>query len=198
MNALAQTTIDRTAPERVFGEVKAWTDVESLAALGPGPEHVVCREFQPLWTTDIGSPLPVRGRPATETAPHDAPPPEPSPEDQLHGTLISYVGLSKDWDGRGAVPPTFEAVLDSLALAMMRPKDICLPYPQISSDGEVGLYWHSESVFAEIGMSGDGKYTYYARATSADGTIDEYGRDDCDLSSGWPEDLLLVLNKLEL
>ena len=122
----------------------------------------------------------------------------PSAEDRLHARLLSYRKLPHDWDGRGAVPPSLDAVSDAVQFLVTRPPDVRLPFPQIASDGEVGLYWRTGDVHAEVGFSGDGELSYYARYTPADGESVECGRDGYDLGTGrWPQDLMLILNKLE-
>ena len=125
-------------------------------------------------------------------------PQEPSAEDKVHARLLSYLELSPDWDGRGGVPPSFDAVLDTISFLEARPGDVALPSPQIASDGEVGLYWHTGQVHAEVGFYGDGDLSYYARYTPAEGVPVECGRDGYGLDTGcWPDDLVLILNKLD-
>ena len=86
---------------------------------------------------------------------------------------------------------------DALDFLATRPEEVPLPYPQIAPDGEVGLYWRTDEVHAEVGFRGDGKFSYYAGHTSPGGEPDEYGKDDCSVEAEeWPEGLLLVLNKL--
>ena len=122
---------------------------------------------------------------------------EPSDEDKLHAKLLSYPELPHDWDGRGAVPPSLDAVLDAIAFLGKQPSDIPLPFPQIASDGEVGLYWRSGEIHIEIGFYGDGELSYYARYTPDSGKSEECGRDGHSLSvKSWPQDLMLILNKL--
>ena len=122
---------------------------------------------------------------------------EPSPEDKLHAKLFSYLDLSPDWDGRGGVVPSLQAVLDALGFLARRPSGIPLPFPQIASDGEVGLYWRSEVVHAEVGFCGDGEFSYYARYTPHGGEFSKCGRDGCTVRAGpWPADLTRILDKL--
>ena len=122
---------------------------------------------------------------------------EPSDEDKLHAKLFSYPELPHDWDGRGAVPPSPSAVRDAISFLDKRPSDVPLPFPQIASDGEVGLYWRTGEIHIEIGFYGDGELSYYARYTPASGKSKECGRDGYSLGAkNWPQDLMLILNKL--
>ena len=141
----------------------------------------------------------VRPVPApTELADDREVPDGPSAEDRLQARLLSYRKLPHDWDGRGAAPPSLEAVSDAVQFLVTRPLNVRLPFPQIASDGEVGLYWRTGDVHAEVGFSGDGELSCYARYTPADGESVECGRDGYDLGTGrWPQDLLSILNKLE-
>lgn len=121
----------------------------------------------------------------------------PSQEDRLSGQLQSYAELPNGWDGDNGKPASKQAIADALAFLSKRPTDIPLPYVQLASDGEVGLYWHSDSVFADIGFYGTGEYSYYAKYTSVDGTTIEKGRDHCRVTAeSWDAGLLNILNKL--
>ena len=147
----------------------------------------ILARFLPLPST-IGPTAPVHGLSV---------PSEPSPEDKLHAKLFSYLDLSPDWDGRGGVVPSRQAVLDALGFLARRPSGIPLPFPQIASDGEVGLYWRSEVVHAEVGFCGDGDFSYYARYTPHGGEFSKCGRDGCTVRAGpWPADLTRILDKL--
>ena len=122
---------------------------------------------------------------------------EPSREDKLHAKLLSYSELPHDWDGRGAVPPSLNAVLDAIAFLGKRPPDVPLPFPQIASDGEVGLYWRTVDIHVEIGFYGDEELSYYARYTQVSGKSEECGRGGYSFTAkNWPQDLMLILNKL--
>ena len=122
---------------------------------------------------------------------------EPSAEDKLHGRLLSYLDLTDDWDGYGAAPPSIDAVLDAIDFLVTRPRDVPLPFPQIASDGEVGLYWRAGKVHAEVGFYGDGDLSYYARHTPASGASRQCGCDRYRFDTGgWPGDLLSILGKL--
>ena len=189
-----ETTTTRTYPAARHFE--APTVVGSLAALAYIPVYEP--ERKPLDTTVVGELFFWCPHAATEIVPAEEQRDEPSGEDKLHAELLSYLGLPEGWNGYEGEPASFDAVVDAINFLMMRPEDIPLPYPQIASDGEVGLYWRVGEVYAEVGFYGDGQCSYYARYTPAGGEPAEYGRDGCSLDArGWPEELLLVLNKLE-
>ena len=155
-------------------------------------------ESVPSRTTVLQGSLGRRAGAPTEPDRYPVQPLEPSEEDKLHAKLLSYLELQPDWDGRGSVPTSLDAVLDAIAFLGRRPPDVPLPFPQIASDGEVGLYWRTGEVHIEIGFYGDGEASYYARYTPAAGDSDECGRDGYSLKAGsWPRDLMLILDKLQ-
>ena len=179
------------------------TEVGSLAALvhtpvyepeRRPPETTVVGEFFFRWahaTTERWA------HATTEIVPAEWRRDEPSGEDKLHAELLAYLDLPEGWNGYEGEPASFDAVIDAIDFLTMRPDDIPLPYPQIAPDGEVGLYWRVDEVYAEVGFYGDGGCSYYACYTPAGGESDEHGRDGCSLDAGgWPEGLLRVLNKL--
>ena len=160
-------------------------------------EGVVRPESDQCETTLTVHPLPHRASAPTEPVQYPERRQEPSAEDKLHARLLSYLDLTDDWDGYGAVPPSIDAVLDAVDFLVMRPRDVPLPFPQIASDGEVGLYWRTGEVHAEVGFYGDGDLSYYARYTPASGASRECGSDGYRFDTdGWPVDLLLILGKL--
>ena len=160
-------------------------------------EGVVRPESDQCETTLTAHPLPRRVRAPTEPVQYPERRQAPSAEDKLHARLLSYLDLTNDWDGYGAVPPSIDAVLDAVDFLVMRPRDVPLPFPQIASDGEVGLYWRTGEVHAEVGFYGDGDLSYYARHIPASGAPRECGSDGYRFDTGgWPGDLLLILGKL--
>jgi hypothetical protein len=122
---------------------------------------------------------------------------EPSAEDKLEAQLQSYMDLPHGWDGYDGVPASLDAVTDAFSFLKKRPPDIPLPYPQIGPDGEVGLYWHTKEVFAEVGFYGDGEYSYHARYAAPEGKPVKDGGDSCPANGRWDPGLLLILNKID-
>ena len=190
-----QTETATTRPYPAARHFKTPTEVGSLAALA----HTLMYEPErrPPETTVVGEFFFWSPHAATEIVPAGRRRDEPSGEDKLHAELLAYLDLPEGWNGYEGEPTSFEAVTDAIDFLTMRPDDIPLPYPQIAPDGEVGLYWRVDEVYAEVGFYGDGECSYYARYTPAGREPLEYGRDGCSLDAGeWPEGLLLILNKL--
>lgn len=190
-----QTETTTTRPYPAARHFETLTEVVSLAALAYTPVYEP--ERRPPETTVVGEFFFRWAHATTEIVPAEWRRDEPSGEDKLHAELLAYLDLPEGWNGYEGEPASFDAAADAIYFLTMRPDDIPLPYPQIAPDGEVGLYWRVDEVYAEVGFYGDGECSYYARYTPAGGESVEYGRDGCSLDAGgWPEGLLLVLNKL--
>jgi hypothetical protein len=183
---------------------RSGTTAESVQA----PTHLR-RLLESLGYRSVVSPAPRRSdRTASGGPVAYSPPPtdaafkiarvaEPSPEDKLAAELQSYLDLPHGWDGYDGVPASLDAITDAFLFLDMRPADIPLPYPEIGPDGEVGVYWRTVTIFAEISFHGDGEYSYYARYAPDGGEPVEEGRDGCSLSAeSWDAGLLQVLNRL--
>ena len=116
---------------------------------------------------------------------------KPSQHDKLSAELISYQNLSEGWDGYEGVPAAPNSISDAFRFLEMKPGDIQLPSAQLASDGEVGLYWNTQGIYAEIGFYGDGTFSWYASDQ-----FSEDGHDGCQIDSEWPETLLLILGRI--
>jgi hypothetical protein len=77
--------------------------------------------------------------------------------------LMSYLTLSANWDGEGAVAISSDAVGNALDMLERVPSVLGAPKPMVLPSGEVALYWDHGDTYAEIGFDGTG--TYYAYAT---------------------------------
>ena len=121
--------------------------------------------------------------------------PDRTPYGVLSRELFSYLLLPHGWDGYGGKPASLDAVVDAFGFLNLKPADIPYPYPQLSSDGEVGVYWRTEQLYAEAGFYGDGLYSCYSVYMPSADETEEYGDDDLEIDSGWPDHLLLMLGK---
>ena len=116
-------------------------------------------------------------------------------ETDLRQELASYVGLSDNWDGAGARAPSRAAVHDALTFLDRRPADIPLPSPDEGTEGTVGVYWDNSDthVFAEVTFQGDGKFAYFAVHGVPNAVVAKCGKDDIEVTTPWPDDLLRIL-----
>ena len=116
-------------------------------------------------------------------------------ESELREELLSYARLDENWDGNGAKAPSQEAVNDALTFLDGRPGDIPPPYPEESTEGDVGIYWdfRDAQVFAEVTFEGDGTYAYFAVRGVPGAVAEKYGNDGVDVIGPWPDDILRIL-----
>jgi hypothetical protein len=190
-SALATARTDPTL--RSFLPPAAPTDVQTFAALP------VWREAKPY--SNIIELYPRQTAPDEAVAEGFRDPEEqreelPSREDRLYGKLLSFKDLPAGWDGYNAPPARLDAIVEAIDFLAARPDDIPLPYAQLSADGEVGLYWKTDDVFADIGFYGNGEYSFYARVQPKGGAPEEFWRDQCQVARSWNDDLLKVLNRI--
>lgn len=114
----------------------------------------------------------------------------------LHAKLRSYPKLAPGWRGDDSIPPPPTAAEQAIAFLANRPVSVPLPRPEVTNDGEVGLYWDSGGIFGEIVFPGDGRYYYYAEL-DVDGTVvTKDGGDDIEVDGVWPAKLTQILERL--
>ncbi|MBF0437546.1 MAG: hypothetical protein HQL93_00350 [Magnetococcales bacterium] len=105
-----------------------------------------------------------------------------TPLQKLVGEIASYQDMSKGWDGYNGEPIRHDVVSDVLNFLDVFPfkqekKELDLPIPAPSGDGEMGLYWRKGQAFAEVSFFGDGKISFYA----VNDGIDLESFDDCEI-----------------
>lgn len=107
--------------------------------------------------------------------------------------LDEYKTLQAGWDGEVGVVPALVAVddlstlFDEVVLA-----GFSVPDPAISSDGEVGLYWRIDGVFAEITIDDPGEYSYFAKTAQGK----RFFAEELTIASGIDQDLKLLIEGL--
>ncbi len=113
----------------------------------------------------------------------------------LREKLLSYKNLKDNWDKEGALAPKTEAVDDALAFLQFKPSDVRFPYPEVGSEGEVGVYWNikKKDMFAEVLFKGDGKYEYYAVLGTPTNISKDYSGEDLNVNENWHENLVEIL-----
>lgn len=110
--------------------------------------------------------------------------------DKLVGVLSSYVNLGDDWDGYDGVPPTRVAVDNALAFISKLPNNLVLPKPMLSGNGNIGLYWKTDTLYLDIEFEGDGSYSYYAEKDGSDHSLFD---DLVSVTAELPEALAQIL-----
>lgn len=94
-------------------------------------------------------------------------------------TLAKFSQLPADWCGPGSNPPTHKAIADAANFLKMLNNSL-LPEPIIapSNDGEINFFWEKQGGIVDLGLYGNGTYSYYARTT----TGEEFFGDDVPVS----------------
>ena len=118
-----------------------------------------------------------------------------SDDSDLQEKLLSYKNLKDDWDKEGALAPKTEAVDDAIKFLQFKPSDIRLPYPEIGSEGEVGVYWNfkNKNIFAEVIFNGDGNYEYYAVLGTPTNISKDFCGENLSVHGNWHENLVEIL-----
>lgn len=86
---------------------------------------------------------------------------ETTGQEKLIGELRRYVFLEEDWDGEGASKPNKTSLTSAIEFSRLIGDEIQLPEPLMNADGTSGLYWKSESLYAELSFLIDGRIAYF-------------------------------------
>lgn len=91
--------------------------------------------------------------------------------------MLSYLSLSKGWDGPQSVAPSKKAIGDAYAFVQRLPINNEIPEPTVYADGEVGWYWTKGDDVVSIVFNGEGRYAYFGRVKgkSVSSPSKEYG-----------------------
>lgn len=117
--------------------------------------------------------------------------------DRLDLILISKVRkLSKypnDWCGNGSLKASIEAINNAeefIRSLISIDKDIEPPYISLASDGEINFWWKLPKITLDLGLFGEGTYSYYAKLPDT-----ELLKDDVPISEKLPDEILAALKK---
>ena len=77
--------------------------------------------------------------------------------------LKDYSLLDDGWDGPESKAASVQAIGMALQFVDKLPSGIPLPKPMLSSDGEVGLYWDVEAIYADVGFEEDDRLSIFVR-----------------------------------
>ncbi len=98
---------------------------------------------------------------------------------KVEAEIISYLNLKEGWDGYAATPPDPVTITEAIKFLNLLDLKLLPPIPQLSSNGCVGLYWETDTLFIDIEFGGNGEYSFYAKSVE-DG---ELLMDDIDVHS---------------
>ncbi|MBX7496313.1 hypothetical protein K3172_10650 [Qipengyuania sp. 6B39] len=79
--------------------------------------------------------------------------------------LRQYEMLEPGWDGgEKDVAPSRQAIDEAIQFVENIPPFIDLPEAMVSNDGEVGLFWHSQGFYLDVGFRGCGECSFFGKA----------------------------------
>jgi hypothetical protein len=84
--------------------------------------------------------------------------------DWLRAEVDSYRALPLGWDGTGSKPPPDDALVGALKLIDQLPAGLLPPKAMIGADGEVGFYWKTDALFADIVIHGQDTLSFFFRS----------------------------------
>lgn len=91
------------------------------------------------------------------------------------------------WKGEGSFGPTPEALSDAekFARSLFREADVKRPHVGLESSGEINLFWNMGDAVIDLGITGDGTYSYFAEIRGEK----HYG-DELPIGQSLPADIL--------
>lgn len=82
--------------------------------------------------------------------------------------LRQYERLEAGWDGgENDIAPSRATIDEAIQFVENLPPFVALPEPMVSNDGEVGLFWHSDDLYLDVGFRGCGECSFYGTAGQA-------------------------------
>lgn len=82
-------------------------------------------------------------------------------QERLIGEIRRWALMDANWDGEGAVPPAARSLEESVAFVRLLENTVELPDPMLFSSGHAGLFWKTESLYADLEFLGDGRVAYF-------------------------------------
>lgn len=81
----------------------------------------------------------------------------------LSSELDSYMNLKAGWDGIGSLSADPTHISAAKALLNVLPAGLSLPKTMLSSDGELGLYWKDDNLFADAVIENEKTFSLFIR-----------------------------------
>ncbi|WP_259757445.1 hypothetical protein [Pseudomonas sp. GCEP-101] len=116
----------------------------------------------------------------------------PNALDLVIGRVRQFSGLEENWDGYGGVRIGQDSRNDAELFSAYHAAEIekCLPKISCAGDGEINFSWKTAFGVIDLGLYGDGKYSYYAKST--DGRV--YISDEEDLATPLPDEVIRIIS----
>ncbi|WP_125954372.1 hypothetical protein [Novosphingobium sp. MD-1] len=108
--------------------------------------------------------------------------------------LRQYEQLENGWDGAGDdIAPSRVAIDEAIHFVENLPPFVDLPEPMVSSDGQVGFFWHDANIYLDIGFRGQGECTFFGKF----GDLKIKGKEAVNGSEPVPASVLRFLAKVD-
>lgn len=99
---------------------------------------------------------------------------------------------TENWDGMGAIVPTEQAIDDAETFLRSLPiEQIEAPHIALAADGEINFFWETDKIRMDLGLFGDGTYSYFAK--SSDGK--KFYCDDEGLEAPLGQEIINLLRR---
>lgn len=109
--------------------------------------------------------------------------------DSVYTEIEKYRALTPGWDGVGSVPPGSEHIERVISFINTIPTSLPLPKAMLSPEGNIGLYWSSDSSYADITFEDNSKIFLYTRDRMQNPAIEGFFEDVEETDIGewsWP------------
>jgi hypothetical protein len=77
--------------------------------------------------------------------------------------ILHYRLLEDNYDGEGATAPNFNSVSLALDFVNLFTDDIIIPEAMINPNGNIGLFWEVDNLYADLEFYEDDKISYYIK-----------------------------------
>jgi hypothetical protein len=81
--------------------------------------------------------------------------------EKLIGELRRLAVLKENWDTEGAAAPDAKSLEESIAFARLLGTNSPTPESMLLHSGHAGLFWHNETMYADLEFLGDGRIAYF-------------------------------------
>lgn len=108
--------------------------------------------------------------------------------------LRQYEQLENGWDGADDdIAPSRVAIDEAIHFVENLPPFVDLPEPMVSSDGQVGFFWHDVNIYLDIGFRGQGQCTFFGKV----GDLKIKGKEVVNSSEPVPASVLHFLAQVD-
>jgi hypothetical protein len=125
-------------------------------------KHMIVEEYEP--PTEADGRLALQASPPTASKGYATATVAMSRVDLLRAEIESYKELTEGWDGEGSVTPSNAAIDGARKLIDRLPAGITLPKAMISSSGELGFYWKTDTFYADIAIEDANIFSLFVRS----------------------------------